>query len=484
MSNIFTIPKGDRSKINCQWGKVDKSKYRFIILALGNTGSGKTGTINYMKGYAKMLNPQNIRSAKNTFGNAWLNVSHDEIVTQNPDYKTCVNEAIVKWRDAGTDPLSGTKDMGVCYNRFRRGQKETDTKIRRDYGFGSDTKRNSLSKVKMLPGLSKEERKIKWRDNKFTQTMHDHEFDKYITPNLPKHAHPESVFNADIVVYRGLVRAINEGRNIIYESTGKSFETIKNIIRKASNSCARGKFNYIILCSVNIIGVEKNKRNIVERFTHNLSKYTEDKTNPAPRLPPVDNLSADQQLIIGNVAQLIQDCTCVTTPAAPRQPTNGGKGTIIAKYGQCDGVGIDLLMLFNAEKADWRKVVKGIYPTIIPLSIRSQYLTPLSRPGAKIAFGAKEINDSQSLLGITICPGAPQGESKSPDISDPDQITSRSQKLGKLDAAINSAKLKSRRGGRKRKSRKSNKKKKTRRKKKTIHKRGRKKTCRRTRKIK
>jgi len=472
MSTIFTIPKGDRSKINCQWGKVNKSKYRFIILALGNTGSGKTGTINYMKRYAKMLNPQNIRSAKNKFGNAWLNVSHDEIVTQNPNYKACVDKAIVKWRADGTDPLSGTKEMGDCYNMFRRGKNATE--IRRDYGFGSDKKRSALSKVKMLQGLSPEERRVKLRDNKFTETMHDHEFDKYITPNLPKHARPESVFNADIVVYRGLVKAINEGRNIIYESTGKSFNTIKRIIEKASNSCAQGKFNYIILCSVNIIGSEKNERNIVERFTHTLVKYTEDKTNPAPRLPPVDNLSADQQLIIGNVAQLIHDCTCVTNLAMRR----GSNETVIAKYGQCEGVGIDLLMLFNAEKADWRKVVEGIYPTIIPLSIRSQYLTPLSRPGAKIAFGAKEINDSQTLLGITICPGASRGESKSPDISDPDQITSRSLKLGKLDTAIKRAKTKSRQGGRK-----SNKKKKTRRKKKTTHKRGRK-TRRRTRKIK
>ena len=79
------------------------------------------------------------------------------------------------------------------------------------------------------------------------------------------------------------------------------------------------------------------------------------------------------------------------------------------KYGQCSGVGIDLLMLFDQQYIDLRKVSKDVYPSaIIPLSTRAVYLLPLTRIGkGAITFNANEKKKTELLLG-KICAGATQ----------------------------------------------------------------------------
>ena len=123
--------------------------------------------------------------------------------------------------------------------------------------------------------------------------LHDHELDKFVDTFYATNKRPEEVFNADIVVYKKLTQAVNNGRNIVYESTGVSFDTIKEIIKLANNACSSNRYNYIILGVVNIIDNKSNLERIQTRFKSDLEKFKENTNeNPAPQFPSTPSLGS------------------------------------------------------------------------------------------------------------------------------------------------------------------------------------------------
>jgi len=130
------------------------------------------------------------------------------------------------------------------------------------------------------------------------------------------------------------------------------------------------------------------------------------------KIPP---LNFPPRFTLKIIIQLIEHCTCKTKKiwqAKQDIGTTTNESDIFAekavttyqKYGDCDGVGIDLLMLFDQQNVDLREQKEekeNVYPSaIIPLSTRSQYLLPLTRTGeGAIVFSANEKRKARVLLG-------------------------------------------------------------------------------------
>ena len=441
MESVF-ITSG--SKENCQnWEKFQTplglrgNKFRFIILALGTTGSGKTDAIKYAKQYATLINPAAVRD--NQFDDAagnkkkWIDieVSHDHYYTNNDYYKNCINKVLSEHHDNendGDDIINNTEAQALihtCYKKYRTGKPEVPNQkiTRRAYGFSNKKKRTNYSNPTegILRGDSADERKRKWGTSPLGKTLQDHELDKFVDPQYAITKRPEEVFNADIVVYKKLTQAVNNGRNIVYESTGVSFDTIKEIIKLASKACSSSRYNYIIMGVVNIIDKKSNIERIKTRFKSDLKKFKENTNeNPAPQSPSLseDLIEEKQGIIKQNIIQLIEHCTCKTKTIWQAKQDIGkttNESDIFAekavttyqKYGDCSGVGIDLLMLFDQQNVDLRdedESKENVYPSaVIPLSTRSRYLLPLTRTGeGAIVFSANEKKKARALL-VDIC---------------------------------------------------------------------------------
>ena len=452
MDDIFITT---RSKEKCQnWEKFQTplglrgKNFRFIILALGTTGSGKTDTIKYAKQYATLINPAAVRD--NQFVDAdginkkWndIEVSHDHYYTNNDDYKNCINGVLSEHPENDGDDIinnqAARQSIHDCYQTSRTGNPQTpDQKAtRRAYGFSTAKKRKNYTKPTqaILRSDTKDQRRAKWATSSLGQTLHDHELNKFVDTRYATNKRPEEVFNADIVVYKKLTQAVKDGRNIVYESTGESFDTIKEIIKLASNACSYSGYNYIIMGVVNIIDKKSNLERIQTRFKSDLKKFKENPNeNPAPQSPSTlhseDEIEGHQDQIKQNIRQLIEYCTCKTKTIWQEKQDIGkttketdifGEKTVTAyqKYGDCDGVGIDLLMLFDQQNVDLReskeKKKENVYPSaIIPLSTRSQYLLPLTRTGeGALVFSANEKKKARALLG-DICAEVSQPTSAS-----------------------------------------------------------------------
>jgi len=522
MDNIF-ITSGSKEK--CQnWEKFQTplglrgKKFRFIILALGTTGSGKTDAVKYAKQYATLINPTTVRD--NQFDDAngnkkkWIDieVSHDHYYTNNSDYKDCINDVLSEHHDNendGDDIINNPETRKLihdCYQTFRTGKRQTPNQkiTRRAYGFSTKKKRtNYTSPTQAIrSGDNATQRRAKWATSIIGQTLHDHELDKFVDPRYAINTRPEEVFNADIVVYKKLTQAVKDGRNIVYESTGGSFDTIKEIIKLANNACSSSRYNYIIMCVVNIIDKKSNLERIQTRFKSDLKKFKENTNeNPAPQHTPSqfhseDDLEEQQNQIKQNIKRLIEHCTCERKDIWQANPDKDDDDlfqqqsvTTYKNYGDCKGVGIDLLMLFDQQHVDLREQEKeekreNVYPSaIIPLSTRSQYLLPLTRTGeGAIVFNANEKKKARALLG-DICTAAVQPAS-SPEKEQEDMMkkAAKTKDLLKIEAdrieyrkKLRAKIREKRRGGKKtrKKRRKKIKKRKT-------HKK--RKTCKKTRK--
>jgi hypothetical protein len=452
MDGVF-ITSG--SKENCQnWEKFQTplglrgKKFRFIIFAMGTTGSGKTDAIKYAKLYATLINPAAVRD--NQFDDAdgnkkkWIDieVSHDHYYTNNNGYKDCINDVLTNHhnnKDDGTDIINNTEAQALihdCYQQFRTGKSQTPNQkaTRRAYGFSATKKQKNYTKPTQVIRRRDDanERKRKWGTSPLGKTLQDHELDKFVDTKYATNKRPEEVFNSDIVVYKKLTQAVKDGRNIVYESTGESFDTIKEIIKLASKACSSSRYNYIIMGVVNIIDKKSNIERIQTRFKSDLKKYKEKPNkNPAPKLSPInseDGLEEHQDQIKQNIIKLIEYCTCKTKTIWQAKQDIGkiatedsifgeNKQTVTTyqNYGDCDGVGIDLLMLFDQQNVDLREQKEkkeNVYPSaIIPLSTRSQYLLPLNRTGeGAIVFSANEKRKARTLLG-DICTEVAQPDS-------------------------------------------------------------------------
>ena len=178
-----------------------------------------------------------------------------------------------------------------------------------------------------------------------------------------------------IKVYNNLRDNIEAGRNIIYEATGEGWDTIRKIFQTlvyATNNCK--KFKYIVLASINLINTPLTRKRIIQRFKADKKAYDErGRQMPVPRIPYIqhDVIQQRNQAIYSQMQKLVNLC----------MRKEGGESD---KIGQCVGVGIDLLFVFDnrgkyveeetAALGTRGQVKRPLF--IIPLSRRSKWLTP------------------------------------------------------------------------------------------------------------
>jgi len=346
--------------------------FRFLLLILGPTGSGKTAVIDYLKRYATLINNKGIRA-----GGPWVQdeVNYDQIITQNPDYRTQFNEISRDVTPEDADAADKMADgLQEAYKTIRHGpiplrwQADPRKYIhkRRSLGFGTPGTLRQTAKHRRKLKMSKED-----------------------ATDAP-----------DIVVYKQLRRSISEGRNIVFESTGEHWDTLKMIFQTlvfATRSCTT--YKYIILAGVNIINLEENQHRILTRFQQQFTQYHQDPANnPVPRLPHPGStvLQPKRDNIYRNIQTLIQLCTTVQTKNTEEAST----------VGQCPGVGIDILFIFDQNRYDWRngadiaspETPQTIFPSaIIPLSKRSAHITTYTK-NESLKFPAKTRTLVNNLL--------------------------------------------------------------------------------------
>ena len=423
------------------WSRKTKpGDFRFIILSLGITGSGKSSAIQKAKELASLINPTASR-------NQWVTeeISHDNIVTNNTNYKKCFDnlnldiENIISKLENNTisdDPelLDIHKKLEQCYFKYRMNKDNVESSAtRREYGFSGRSKRVIMSKPKekFTRNDTDDTRRQKWKTSNIAQALQEHEFEEFVRPRAAHHKYPETVFNSDITVYRRITEAINTKKNIIYEATGKKYETIKKIIELAARNCKVKKEDskhakYIIITTLNIIEPVKASERIKERFLQDLKNYNINKeNNPAPRLPTfnIEKLADSNEIIYSNVERLIQHCKCVYNSDTGIYIWNDNENKF------CEGVGIDYLLFFNQNEGDFRK--KNTYASVVvPLSERSKNLTKLTS-NENIEFNKNDKNKLTLLMNKNICLNNETNkkqkfdtdERKTNDVSNPDKIT-------------------------------------------------------------
>lgn len=439
INSIKSCEGKDENNFNVWSRETKPGDFRFIILSLGITGSGKSSAIRKAKELASLINPI-------AFRNPWVTeeISHDNIVTNNKNYKTCFDnlnldiENIISKLEDNTiclDPelLNIHKKLEQCYFKFRMNKDNGEfSTIRREYGFSGKTTRSKMGQPlnKIKRDDSDDNIKQKWKTSDIGKTLQEHEFEEFVRPKAAYHKYPETVFNSDITVYRRITDAINAKKNIVYEATGKKYETIKKIIELAARNCKYKRDSkhakYIIITTLNIIDPLNASERIKERFLQDLKNYNINKeNNPAPRLPTfnIEKLADSNEKIYSNVERLIQHCKCVY---------NSDNNTYIWNDNEnkfCEGVGIDYLLFFNQNEGDFRK--KNTYASVVvPLSERSKNLTKLTS-NKNIEFNKNDKRKLTSLMNKNICLNNETNkkqkfdtdERKTNDVSNPDKIT-------------------------------------------------------------
>jgi len=405
---------------NCsEWsGFVDKKNFdisplrggnfRFLIISMGPKGSGKSGTTEATKRYASLINNNAVRNGK-----PWVeeNVNYDHLVTHNVDYKSGIKKLVPSFEGETVQKVSKNpeqiKNIEALYNQVRNDNATSiQKKQRKSYGFGSKKRKAALRRLG-------------------------------ITDNMG------NLKTVDIQIYGNLRKAIVNGKNIVYETTGANWDTLRKIFETivfATNTCQ--KFKYIILGSLNIIDSKSLQKRILGRSRNSLKQMvTFPTTAPAARFPKSDleNINKCREKIYNNINHLINICT--TTEASTS-----------SKTGTCQGVGIDILLIYDQERVDLRKnkVITNWTPdVVVPLSVRSKYITKYTQDKS-ITFSAASREKLKQLFKGT-------GDMV-PDTQIEDLFKTRLHKM-KLRRQMKTALAKiSRKGGRRPKSRKKPKK--------------------------
>lgn len=179
----------------------------------------------------------------------------------------------------------------------------------------------------------------------------------------------------EVKTYINISKAITEGKNIIYESTGRSFSKIKEIFRNIAKQCMLDpakdqEFYYIAIGLVNIIDPVANKARLIKRFIEEGRKFVESDTNLPPLGTRIDlqKIIEDQEQIKENITTIINDCTCP-----------GSDQTIAQRTGECTNIGLDYIMIYDQKYCNLRAQTPGTASVIVPISKRSNYIIKIGK---------------------------------------------------------------------------------------------------------
>ena len=384
-----------------------ESEFRFIILVLGPMGSGKSDIMAYMKAYAKKLKGAALRGAQANW--VFEDVNHDHQVTSSPLYKekfdtiftsqdgnkkgsaaraAMATAAAAAAAAGGADVHTNQDDevmanlqaRSISYEHIRKineAYKEVRTGETEAVAAGNAAAKERLEQLKKAAFRNpKKQRRIETAAaTAATLQREAHSWAPGTVEAPPIEPASTPIEPTAFKVWKNLRDNIEKGQNIIYEATGEGWSTIKRIFETlvhATNNCK--KFKYIVLASINLIDIRQNRERIMRRFIADKEKYDERGGElPVPRIPYIAHKSVlgCHQAIYRTMKRLVNLCM---------EKKGGGYGQL----GQCVGVGIDLLFVFDnrGERVQEEKGAMGTHKQkkqplfIIPLSRRSKWLFP------------------------------------------------------------------------------------------------------------
>jgi hypothetical protein len=321
--NFYISPDGDCT-IQTDWediqdtGVLKQSEWRFLVLNLGPPGAGKSSSIEEIKKYTRTLLPSSKRR------NLWTTLNHDVFVSNDPRY----NEAIEQYESVN--------------KRLRKDKKEARDNILNEYNMIRTGRENKQASDKFITDL--------WNGVI--------DFD----PNSKEGLDYVVQFGTRILLYKSLINAIIDNKDIIYEAKGSKWTTILNIFNMIQrHNCSPKSPKYIIIVSYNDTTSAHTMQNISVRWQQSLEQYRSIKTgkettnSPDFELPKPWNLGDKKQNLedITNIKNKMQQLsTCYNE--------DNGKGEGV-------GIGPDILVIFDKTKK-----IKS--PFIIPLSVRGTIL--------------------------------------------------------------------------------------------------------------
>jgi hypothetical protein len=235
----------------------------------------------------------------------------------------------------------------------------------------------------------------------------------------------------EVKAYIDIRSALDKGDNIIYESTGRSFERIKEIFIQVAKKC--NKFYYIGIALVNIIDPVANKARLIKRFIVEGTSFlnpplqttsasesngrcnsystTEECLPPLATRIDLDSIKTDDQEIKNNIVTLVENCLCPENASAISQKdmaqgTNSKSQSTLKPL--CINSGIDYIMVYDQKYCQLQDKNPGCASLIIPISIRSldfveQGLFPNNKKIQVKTFPQKKRKLFQCLFGRLIC---------------------------------------------------------------------------------
>ena len=373
-------------------------KIRFIVLAMGLPGSGKTSAIKLAQNYCKLLNSTAVRN------NKWLieNISHDFQITSSVRYQKAIRALLFNyrnepfWTSENWSKLSYKekniieKQFNTIYNNIRYGEAITKSDGGRNFQ-PSDKVENIRRENIRTYGFSNEKNRLlehKKRISQIVSTAKKPYSKQQVNKMMP------IIHTTSSGVYTNLRKGITNGNNLAYEFIGSNWTTVKKfleVIVESTNNCK--KYTYVIIGTFNLISLQTAYKRMLCRFfkdseefisflkdhgtfyasqRYPLSNNNFDKIPSAPRLG-CSMCKKQNDKLCKNMIDLL-NCNI---------NYNNSK----RYHGDCKGVGIDLMLYIHNSPQKYQQ--DNILETI-PLSKRSMHLIKTTGVGDKSISNTKK----------------------------------------------------------------------------------------------
>jgi len=386
-------------------------KIRFIIVGMGLMGSGKSNGFNEARKYCQLLNSTANRKEWETIEAG--NVSHDDNITNNKNYKKRVRNLFLDDQYRNYEPWTQdgwNKFPPVARKEFRKKMDE----IYYDVRYGTRVSNNSLVENARKTLIRKQNLDLETDGENQTERKRrlQREFQQE-QDNLPVN-HPGKFSQEQInkikkiqtqggsaKTYKNLRSAILQGKNIEYETVSSTHTTLKNlfeIIIESTKNCQH-KYTYIVLGVLNLCSIQ-------ESFNQQLCRFFQDSRWFVDSLKMGNSWNGTRNnFSITWGANTIEAQNLINKIPAPklgisntsqkrtndlytsmlRLITTCNKGNVDrpnVHKGICVGFGIDILLVTYIPPSS--ESVNNLIATL-PLSARSQHLIKSTTSGNSIS---------------------------------------------------------------------------------------------------
>jgi len=379
----------------------NNSKIRFIVLAMGLPGSGKSSAIKLAIDYCKLLNSAAARKD-------WIteNISHDFQITNSVRYQKAIRALLSQYRNK---PFWTPEDWAkLSYSQKNRIEQEFNSvynTIRQGESITKSDGGKSFKSQKEAEAVRRDNLKIYGFTHPTAGRLLEHKSRiLHIQPKLGKTFSKQQINKMLPVssaistrVYTNLRKGVADGKNIAYEFTGANWTTIKKLLEaivESTNNCE--KYTYIILGTFNLITLQTAYKRMLCRFFEESKEFISTLNNYRtfsasqrdPLAPNFVKIPAAPRFWISAITsmQMTNDKLCKNM--IDLLDCNTTYGEKKSRYsGNCRGVGIDLLLFIHNSPQKYQQ--DNIIETI-PLSKRSMHLIKTTGLGGKSISNTKK----------------------------------------------------------------------------------------------